>query len=440
MTISVPPVRRVVAWAAWDWGGAAFNAVITTFVFTVYLTSDLFVDPALPAGSAAFRGAKADLSTRLGLWLAVAGLVVAVLAPVLGQRSDATGRRRRPLAIGTAVVVVAMLAMTLVRPTPSAFLAGVLLVAVGTIAYEVATVHYNAMLPAVSTPRSIGRISAVGWAAGYLGGIVLLLLLYVTLIPQGPQLLHLPQADGLGVRLCALVCAVWAAVFAVPVLLAVPDERPAADLPRRGILSAYRKLGADVAHLWRTDRPLLGFLVASAVFRDGLTGVFTFGAVIASTVFGFGFGQVLIFGVAANVVAGASTLVSGRFDDRFGPKAVIVTALTGLVITGLAVFLARGAGQGAFWICGLLLCVFVGPAQSASRSLLARLAPPQRQGELFGLYATTGRVATFLAPALFAAFTGLAGDQAYGVLGIVAVLAAGLLLLLPIRTRAAVRA
>jgi UMF1 family MFS transporter len=441
VTSAVDRVRwpRVLAWASWDWGSAAFNAVITTFVFTVYLTSGLFVDPALKAGTPAYEHAKDALSTGLGAALAVAGLIVALLAPVLGQRADLAGRRKPGLAICTAVVVLSMAAMLLVVATPRFFPLGVLLVAVGTVFSEIAAVNYNAMLLTIAPPRSIGRVSAVGWASGYLGGIVLLLLLYVTLIPQGPRLLGVPEAGGLGIRICALVCAAWTAIFALPLFLAVPDGEPRAGVARRGLIASYRRIGADLAGLWRTDRNLLGFLVASAVFRDGLTGVFTFGAVIASTVFGFGFGQVLIFGVAANVVAGASTLLSGRFDDRFGPKPVILVSLVGLVIAGTAVFLARDAGTTAFWIGGLVLCLFVGPAQSASRSLLARLAPAGREGELFGLYATTGRAATFLAPALFALLIQATGDRAFGILGIVVVLAVGLALLVPVHDTAPVR-
>ena len=430
------PWRRVVAWASWDWGSAAFNAVITTFVFTVYLTSRLFVDPALKPNTTAYEQALDGLSSGLGAALAVAGLVVALLAPVLGQRADAAGRRKPGLAVCTAVVVASMLAMFLVVGAPGFFPLGVLLVAVGTVFAEIAAVNYNAMLLTIAPPRSIGRVSAFGWASGYLGGIVLLLLLFVTLIPQGPQLLGVPETGGLGIRICALVCGLWTAVFALPLFLVVPDGTRSAPGPRRGLLASYRKIGRDVAELWRTDRNLLRFLVASAVFRDGLTGVFTFGAVIAATVFGFGFGQVLIFGVAANVVAGASTLLSGRFDDRFGPKPVILVSLIGLVVAGTAVFLAHDAGTTAFWIGGLVLCLFVGPAQSASRSLLARLAPPGREGELFGLYATTGRAATFLAPALFALFIQATGDRAFGILGIVVVLAAGLVLLIPVRGEA----
>lgn len=428
-----PQRARITAWAAWDWGSAAFNAVITTFVFTVYLTSGLFLDPSLRVGTAAYDAAKASLSTGLGLGLSVAGLVVALVAPVLGARTDFSGHRRRWLGINTAVVVLAMVAMFGVVGSPAYFPLGVVLVGVGTIFYEFATVNYNAMLPGISTPRTIGRVSALGWASGYLGGIVLLLVLYTTLIAGEHHAFGIPETGGLNIRVVALGCAVWAAVFGLPVLLAVPEAPPLAGGPPPGIVRAYRRLIRDVVALWRSDRILVRFLIASAVFRDGLVGVFSFGGVIAATVFGFTFSQVLVFGIAANVVAGISTVVSGRFDDRFGPKAVILTSLVGLVIAGGGVFVARGGGTTAFWVGGLVLCLFVGPAQSASRSMLARMVPAERQGELFGLYATTGRAATFLAPTMFTLFIAVTGDQAFGILGIVLVLLAGLLLLIPVR-------
>jgi UMF1 family MFS transporter len=422
--------RRVLAWTAWDWGSASFNAVITTFVFTVYLTGDAFTG--LQKGAAGFGAAKAALSSGLGWGIAVAGVVVALLAPVLGKRADATGHRRLPMGIATAVVVASMFAMFAVTPVPGAFWLGVALVGLGTIAYEVGAVNYNSMLLSISTPRSIGRVSAFGWASGYVGGIVLLIVLYATLIPGGPELLGDLGADGLGIRICAVVCAVWFLVFGLPVLLAIKDE-PGRGGVTRGVLATYRQLFRDIAELARQDRNLVFFLFASAVFRDGLTGVFTFGAVIASTVFGFTFPQVLQFAVAANLVAGLSTLISGRFDDRLGPKPVILTALIGLVITGTAVFVLRGGGANVFWVGGLLLCLFVGPAQTSSRSLLGRLSPPERAGELFGLYATTGRAASFIAPAAFAVLTTVAQDQGFGILGIVLVLAVGLVLMLPVR-------
>ena len=186
------------------------------------------------------------------------------------------------------------------------------------------------------------------------------------------------------------------------------------------------------------------FLLASAVFRDGLAGVFTFGGVLAAGTFGFSDGDVIIFGVAANVVAGVATIAFGALDDRIGPKRVIVGSLSAMLVAGTAVFLLHDRGTVMFWIFGLLLCIFVGPAQSASRTFLARLIPEGEEGEIFGLYATTGRAVSFMAPAawagailLGASITGVsdADDaQHWGILGILLVIATGLALVLRVET------
>ncbi len=175
------------------------------------------------------------------------------------------------------------------------------------------------------------------------------------------------------------------------------------------------------------------FLLASAIFRDGLTGVFTFGGVLAAGTFGFSPSEVIIFAIAANVVAGLSTVIVGTLDDRLGPKPVIMTALIGLVITGLAVFFLHDKGQIVFWTAGLALCLFVGPAQSASRTFLSRLVRRGARARFFGLYATTGRAATFLAPTLFALAVTIGGAQYWGILGIVFVILIGLLLMIPVK-------
>ncbi|WP_226653386.1 MFS transporter [Leifsonia sp. LS1] len=442
------PRRWVLSWALWDWGGAAFNAVITTFVFTVYLTGSLFVDPALVAARdaetevdgpahAAVTAAEAPLSSGLGWGLAIAGIVVALLAPVLGQRTDGSGRRKLWLGINTGVVVVMTALMFLVAGEPSYFLLGVTLVAVGTVFYEIATVNYNAMLVQVSTPKTVGRVSGFGWGAGYLGGIVLLLIVYVGLVTDNGDgtggIFHAPQDAGLNIRIIALIAALWTLVFSLPVLISVPEMEKNAPTPRVGFFASYAVLVRDIARLWRESRNTVLFLIASALFRDGLVGVFTFGGILAQGTFGFSSGQVIIFAIAANVVAGVSTLLSGRFDDRYGPKPVIVTALVGLVVAGLAVFFLHDGGATAFWIGGLVLCLFVGPAQSASRTFLTRVTPAGREGEVFGLYATTGRAVSFLAPLLFATFVAVGGAQYWGILGIVLVLALGLALLLPVK-------
>lgn len=416
------PRRRVFSWALWDWGSAAFNAVATTFVFTVYLTSSSFGD-------------NTASSQALSTALTIAGLIVLVIAPVTGQRTDASAHRKLWLAVNTAVVVVMLGLMVFVRADPAFLWFGLVLLGVGTVFFELAGVNYNAMLAQVSTPATVGKVSGFGWGMGYLGGIVLLLIVYFGFIHPDVGLFGVTGTDGLDVRISMLVAAAWFAVFAIPVLIAVPENKPAPGRARVGILHSYAVLFRDIASLWRDSRHTVYFLLASAIFRDGLTGVFTFGGVLAAGTFGFSAGEVIIFAIAANVVAGIATMSSGSLDDRFGPKPLIVISLIGLVVSGSLVFFLHAGGPTMFWIFGLILCLFVGPAQSASRTFLARLIPPGREGEVFGLYATTGRAATFIAPAMFGLFVTIGGAQYWGILGIVLVLLVGLILLLPVHSR-----
>jgi UMF1 family MFS transporter len=368
---------------------------------------------------------------------AIAGLLIAALAPITGQRSDSSGRRKFWLGVNTLVVVVITVAMFFVEASPSSLLLGLFLLAAGNVFFEFAAVNYNAMLVQVSTPRTIGTVSGFGWGMGYIGGIVLLLIVYFGFIAPEVGLFGVTSENGLAVRVSMLVAAAWFGLFALPVLLRVPEYRApaAARRPQVGFAQSYVLLARDVKRLWSTSRHTVYFLLASAVFRDGLAGVFTFGGVLAASVFGFSPGDVIIFAIAANVVAGVATIAVGALDDRLGAKPVIVTALVGLLVSGLVVFFLHDGGQIVFWTAGLALCLFVGPAQSASRTFLARLIPAGREGEVFGLYATTGRAVSFLAPTAFAVCVSVFGETYWGILGIMLVLLVGLLLLLPVKAQ-----
>jgi UMF1 family MFS transporter len=419
--------KQVFAWGLWDWGSAAFNAVIVTFVFSVYLTDAVGDD--LPGAISA--------STWLGWSLGASGLLIAVLAPVTGQRSDATGHRRRSLAFLTAAVVVVMAAMFLIEDRYQYLWAGLALLGVGSVLFTLAEVPYSAMLRQVSTPANVGRVSGFGWAMGYFGGIVLLLVCYFGFIVGDGDtrgLLGLSTDGGFNIRMVALVAALWFAAFAVPVLVAVPElPRTEADpgAAQAGFFASYGVLWRDLRELWTADRRTVGFLLASALFRDGLAGVFTFGAVLAVNVYGIAASDVLLFGVAANVVSGVAALAAGRFDDTLGPKTVIVASLVAMLVSGGILLVV--SGPVAFWVFGLLLCVFVGPAQSASRTFLVRITPAGREGQMFGLYATTGRAVSFLAPTLFGVFAWLFASDRAGIVGLLVVLALGLAAVLPVR-------
>jgi MFS transporter, UMF1 family len=432
------PASRSVrfSWALWDWATQPFNTVILTFIFTaLYLTTEAFLPPevaGLPAGDPVRTAAEADLASGLGWGTTIAGLLILVLAPVLGQQADAAGRQKLWLGIGTGALVLCTLGLWFVEPEPALFWLGVALISAGTVFNEIAGVNYNAMLIGISTKQTVGRASGLGWGFGYLGGVVALVLVVVFYMSDW---FGIGEEGGLPFRIIAVACALWTVVFSIPIFLKVPEPSLGRPERRVGFFRSYVLLVRDIVGLYRdpVSRPTFWFLLSSAVFRDGLSGVFTFGAIIAGQVYGFGFIELVAFGIAANLVAGVSTLLAGRFDDRFGPRAVILVSLAALVVTGVAVFLLVGAGTLAFWIAGLALCAFVGPAQAASRSFLARVTPAGREGEIFGLYATTGRSASWMSSLLWAVFISATQSTAFGILGIVVVLLAGFLLLLPVR-------
>lgn len=431
--------KKVVSWALWDWGSAAFNAVATTFVFSVYLTTDGVFAP------------KVVANENLSLGLTLAGIVIALLAPITGQRADRRGKGGVWLGWFTAMVVLCMLAMFFVAPNSSlgptgALWLGIGLLGLGNVFFEFASVNYNAMLNHLADKSTMGRISGFGWGLGYVGGIVLLLILFVGFINPEVGWFGVTGENGLNIRVAMVVSAIWFAVFSLPVVLNPPKPKNVSTSDtHESLIDSYKLLWSTVKSLARTSRHTLMFLIASAVFRDGLAGVFTFGAILAGSVFGFSASEVILFAIAANVVAGLATIGFGALDDWIGPKRVIILSLVCMVTSGLLVFFFHSFGKPIFWVLGLILCVFVGPAQSASRSFLARMIPAGREGEVFGLYATTGRAVSFLSPALYylaiklgRAVTPPDVDATHwGILGIVVVLLAGLLLLIPIRQESA---
>ena len=408
----------MLSWAFWDWASSSFNAIILTFVFTVYLTKAVAADAT--SGSA-----------TLGTALTIAGVCVALIAPALGERSDAGGRHKLWLAVHSAVVIVCMIGMFFVRDSPSYLTPGVTLVAIGVVFVEFAQVNYNALMLRVSTPDNIGRVSAFGWSMGYFGGLVALTFVLFAFVQPDVGLFGVNSAGGLNIRVVALFCGLWFAVFAIPLFLFVPEHPRSGERVRRNLFASYGVLGRRICELWRTDRRTLWFLIASAIYRDGLLAIFTFGGVIAAGTFGFSQTEVVMFAIGANLTAGLGALLGGRLDDRIGPKTVIVGSLVALVVLGIGLLVLPG--KAAFWVCGLALTAFVGPAQASGRTFLARIVPAEREGEAFGLYATTGRAATFLGPLAFSGFISIFGTQRAGMAGLVLVLVVGLVVLLPVR-------
>lgn len=415
----------VVAWALWDCGATGVNAIVVTFVYSVYLTEQ--VGAGLPGPTTP--------ASWLGRVLTIAGLCVAFLAPATGVLVNAPHRRRVVLAALTGAVVALTAAMSFIRADYHYLWPGLALLACTAACSDLATVPYNAMLRQLSTADTSGRVSGFGSAAGYFGSVILLLIVYLGFITGDGDtrgLFSVPNADGQNVRAAVLLAAAWFVLFALPLLLTARNLDDEADRPPAvRVFGAYRELWTEVKGEWRRDHHVVYYLLASAVFRDGLTGVFSFGAVLGVTVFGVSQANVLLFGVCACVIAAIGAVLGGLIDDRVGSKPVIVGSLSAMVVVGLV--LLNLSGVLAFWICGLLLCLFVGPTQSSARTMMMRMSTEGKEGVAFGLYTTTGRAVSFLAPLLFFTFIDVFGSDRAGLGGLMTVLVMGLVAILGVR-------
>lgn len=409
--------RGIIGWCLYDWANSAFPTLISTFVFATYFTQAVAENPN--------RG-----SEDWGFATGIAALAIALTAPVLGAIADRGGRRKPWLAVLTLIGAAATAALWTVRPEPGSVTHALILVALGTMAFELGMVFYNAMLDDVAPKGMTGRISGWGWGLGYIGGLAALAISLVVFVQPDPAYFGLDKSASEHIRAIPVLAGVWMAVFALPLFLFTPDR------PGTGI-SAARAVREGLSTLLHTLRRLpyygtvLRFLIARMLYTDGLNTLFSLGGVFAAAAFGMDTEEVLLFGITLNVTAGLGAAVFAILDDRWGPKPVILISVGAIACIGLAMLLVED--KAVFWALGLGIGIFLGPAQAASRSMMVRLAPPELMTEFFGLYALSGKATAFLGPLLFSAVVAATDSLRLGLATILPFLVAGLLLLWGLR-------
>lgn len=390
--------RAIASWCLYDWANSAFTTLVVTFIYATYFTSS-FADTAA-------RG------TTLWSWgISISAILIAALSPILGALADRGGRRRRYLMVATLVSAAATIALAFVRPGPAHAVAVALTVfVVANVAYEMAGVFYNAFLPAIVSEERIGRVSGYGWALGYVGGLLAMVVALVGFVRPETPWFGISTAGGFNVRATNFLVAGWFVVFSLPMLLFVPEEVERTE--RLDVRGAFADLAATFRALGRF-REVARFLVARLIYNDGLVTVFAFGAIYASGTFGMTLEEVMLFGIALNVMAGLGAFAFGFVDDRIGGRRTILVTLVALV--GATTLAVMAPDRTWIWIAGLLIGIFVGPNQSASRSLMGRFVPEKHKGEFFGFFAFSGKATSFLGPLLLGAVTGATGNQRAGI-------------------------
>ncbi len=403
--------RAVWAWAFYDFANSAFTTLVVTFIYAVYFTEVI----------------AADSLTGSALWsraVAVTAVVVALGSPLLGAVADRGGLRKAFLLASTIVCVIG--AAMLYTVGPGHVTRALTWFVIANIAFEMGLVFYNAFLPDIAPADRIGRISGYGWALGYIGGLIALVLALVGFIQPEVPWFGFAVDGGANVRATCLLVAVWFGVFSVPLFLFVREDRSRASRSGRIVGEAVRQLGTTFREI-RKFRQIVRFLVARLLYNDGLITVFAFGAIYAAGTFRFTMHDILIFGIVLNVTAGFGAFALGFLDDRLGGKRTIQITLFGLIgSTLLAVFAPTPRW---LWVAGVLIGIFVGPNQSASRSLMGRFVPPEKENEFFGFFAFSGKATAFLGPSLFGVLTTAFGSQRAGISAVLVLFVLGLVVL-----------
>ncbi|GLR92321.1 MFS transporter [Bradyrhizobium iriomotense] len=443
-----PPRTAVVSWIFFDWAAQPYFTLITTFVFGPYFATSVAPDPA----------------TGQSLWgfaMAAAGMAIAFLSPVLGAIADAAGRRKPWIAAFGALLVLGSSALWIGKPGDPAIIPPLLAaVALASIGAEFATVFNNAMMPTLVPPERIGRLSGNGWATGYVGGIISLIIVlgFLAANPEtGRTLLGFKPLFGLdpathqGDRITGPLTGLWFIVFVTPMFLFTPDypaKRPVREALRAGLAQLKQSLG----ELPR-QKSLATFLLANMIYTDGLVSLFAFGGIYAAGTFGWHTIQIGTFGIILAIAGTFGAWLGGKLDDRLGPKRVIAGSMLVLLLSLVAILLVdkdsilfikvappepggalfAGAAERAYLVLGCLIGAAGGPLQAASRTLLIRLAPKDRIAQYFGLFALTGKVTSFIGPLLIGAITAGTASQKAGMGVLVVFFAAGLALLVRVR-------
>ncbi len=433
--------KGVAGWMMYDWASQPFHTLLVTFIFAPYFSSAVAVDDVIG-------------QSQWGYAIGIGGLLIALMSPVLGAMADQSGPRK-PWIFGFSVLYVVGTLMLWqavpLAPNPWMILSWFVIALVGV---ELTTSFTNAMLPDLGSRAEIGRISGTGWALGYVGGLVSLVLMLGLMIADGATgqtLLGLDPVFGLdpgqreGDRASGPLSAIWYVVFIIPLFLWTPDLGRRTDA-RASVPQALRELWATLRQL--PQRPsFFAYLGSSMIYRDALNGLYAFGGIYAAGVLGWSIIQIGIFGIVAAAAGALGAWLGGKADSKYGPGPIITASIWVLIGVTVAIILTSktsvlglpvAAGSSLptilFYICGALIGAAGGSLQSASRTMLVHQAEPEKMTEAFGLFALTGKATAFVAPFAIAVATAATGSQRLGVSPIIVLFLIGLVLLYWVKT------
>jgi UMF1 family MFS transporter len=397
-------LRQTVAWVLYDFANSAFAAVVMATIYAAYYA----------IGVVGNERGEGDL--WWGRVVSVSMAIVALTSPFLGSLADRSGIRRGLFITFTAVSVVATALLSTVEPGMVAW--GFLLGVLGNVGFEGALVYYNAWLPQLAPPSMQGRLSGWGFAVGYAGSIVALLI-------------ALPFVRAEAFDRVFLATAALFGGFALPAFLFLPRAPGAGVPPSYALREGFAEVGAGIRTILRHEN-LRRFFGAYFFYEDGVNTVIAFSAVFAAQTLGFPMERLIVLYVVVQVSALLGAMAWSWPTDRIGPKRVVMITLVQWVAVVVAAYFVQT--QAHFYVVAVIAGTGLGAVQAASRALLARLAPPGAEAQMFGFYALCGKSAAIMGPLVFGTISHAAGgNQRLGILAVGAFFVIGFVLLARMR-------
>lgn len=413
---STKSIPAIIAWCLYDWACASFSIIVMTFIFATYFTTKVAANEIIGT----YQWANAT---------SIAGLIIAFTSPLFGAIADHGGHHKRWLGFFALMCIVSSSLLWFAYPTVNSVMLTLICLVFGTVGLEVGLVFYNAFLPTLAPKDYLGRISGWGWGCGYLGGILALTIALFAFVKWNVFSLNTETAAQ--IRICGPFVSMWFSLFAIPFFFFVPALHTSSRPMKEAINLGCKELWQTIKKL-PSEKNIFLYLISHMIYTDGLNTLFVFGGIYAAGTYGLSFEEVLLFGISMNITAGLGAILLAWMDDWIGSKATVMFSLICLTILGIPLLFLHH--KSAFWTVALVLCLFVGPVQSASRSLMVRLIGDKTfSTEMFGLYALSGRITSFIGPWLLGMMTLTFGSQRVGMATIIVFFAIGAILLVPVK-------
>ena len=406
-------MKKVINFALYDFANSAFTTIIITFIFATYFAKQIAPNPILG-------------QSYWGWTIGLVGFLVAIVSPFIGSFADKKNKIVFFLRCFSILCIFFTSLLWFAKPFQDYLLYTLIIVGVANFFYELSLIFYNSLLKDISESKNLGKISGLGFALGYIGGIIILFISIKLFIDNNNLPFGLSKEDSQNIRATAILVSIWFLLFASPFLLFVKKKIKKIKKSTSSNFSDLKNL------IWNKGLKTLGkFLIARMLYADGLNAIIIMGGIFAVGVFNLQIKELLILSVLMNITAFIGVFVGGLANDKYGSKIVIIISLLGLICSSSVILFVYS--KTLFFIMAAINGLFIGPIQSASRVMITSLLNNKNQGKGFGLFATSGKLTSFIGPLLVSTVTFLSDSQRIGFSSAIVLLVVGLVILINIR-------